>query len=208
MHGEEHAQATFATGCGPLVYWKCTVLSGPKANARKPAKPAVEATRVEEKKAEAPAAPAQPRVATPEEVARAETAEKALSKAKQKMDELEAEVKKARGRSETDRRVFLVQKSEADVAKDKFRALEARHNAQSLERVELRKALFVLEKEMKALRPTAEPKPGEPKPAAAAVEATPAAPASANGASEAAPTPVAPAEAPAAEVKEAEQAKA
>jgi chromosome segregation ATPase len=138
---------------------------------RRPAKAEVPAV---EKQAEAPAGPPKPREATPEEKQRAENAEKALAKARQRIEELEAEVKKARGRSETDRRVFLVQKSEAELARDKFRALESRFNALTLERDELAKALFTLEKEMKSLRPTAEAeaptaasKPEAPAPAAA-----------------------------------------
>ncbi|HCF58684.1 MAG TPA: hypothetical protein DFS52_11915 [Myxococcales bacterium] len=98
----------------------------------------------------------QRRELSPEEKARLEKAEQGLAKATKRIEELEVEVKKARGRSETDRRVFVVQKGELELAKDKFRALEGRHNALVLERDELLKALALLDKEMKALRPVAE----------------------------------------------------
>lgn len=108
-------------------------------------------------KAERPERPEpQRRELSPEEKARLEKAEQGLAKATKRIEELEVEVKKARGRSETDRRVFVVQKGELELAKDKFRALEGRHNGLMLERDELLKALALLDKEMKALRPVAE----------------------------------------------------
>ncbi len=95
------------------------------------------------------------REAKPEEVARLEAAEKALAESREKYRELDAELKRMRGRAETDRRVFLVQKGEIDLSKDKFRALEARHNQLTRERDELRRSLYELEKSMKGLLPTA-----------------------------------------------------
>ncbi len=111
-----------------------------------------------------------------EERARLELAEKGLAKAKARLEELEAEVKRFKGRTETDRRVFIVQKGELDLARDRFRALESRHNELLLERDELAKQVWTLDKQMKSLRPTTEPalpveekakssdlaKPGEP----------------------------------------------
>ncbi|MBI5543509.1 MAG: hypothetical protein HY901_06440 [Deltaproteobacteria bacterium] len=114
--------------------------------------------RPEAPKVEIAAAPLVPRQATPEEVKRAEEAEKAAAQARRKVDEAHEEVKKARSRAETDRRVFLVQKAEVEVVKDKFRAIEAKANALVLEREELKKAVWLLEKELKSLRPTPDPK--------------------------------------------------
>jgi DNA repair exonuclease SbcCD ATPase subunit len=131
--------------------------------------------------------PLEPRYATPEEVKRAEEAEKAAVIARRKVEEAHEEVKKVRARAETDRRVFLVQKGEVEVAKDKFRAMEAKANALVLERDELKKAVWLLEKEFKSLKPTAEvakaPKPAAaPAPAAEVkpVEAKPAEPTAAE----------------------------
>ncbi len=121
----------------------------------------------EEKPAEAKAEPAAekaPREPSAEEKARQDSAEKQLGKAREQLRSLDEEVKRLKGRAETDRRVFIVQKGELDVAKDKFRALEAKHSALTLERDDLAKKLVLVEREMKSLRPTAE----EPKAAEAA----------------------------------------
>ncbi len=119
-----------------------------------------------------PAGPVVPRQATPEEVARAEAAEKAAGQARRKVEEMQEEVRKVRSRAETDRRMFLVQKSEVEIQKDKFRGVEAKLNALVLEREDLKKAVWLLEKELKALKPTAEaPKKEEPKPEPVKVEA-------------------------------------
>jgi len=124
-----------------------------------------------------PPAPLVPRQATPEEVLRAEASEKAAAQARRKVDEMQEEVKKVRSRAETDRRVFLVGKSEVELQKDKFRAAEAKFNALVLERDDLKKAVWLLEKELKGVRPTPEPrepkKKEEPKAEAKPVEATP-----------------------------------
>ncbi len=89
------------------------------------------------------------RPAKPEEIVRAEKAERALSQARKRIQELEADIKKARGRLETDRRVFLVQKGEIDLSKDKYRSLEARHNSLILERDDLKKELWLLQNKQK-----------------------------------------------------------
>jgi len=134
------------------------------------------AERVSEPRPEAPkpvvdTRPLEPRYATPEEVTRAEEAEKAAVLARKKVEEAHEEVKKVRARAETDRRVFLVQKGELEVAKDRFRAIEAKFNALFLESEGLKKAVWLMEKELKALKPASEPaarsqakKPEAPKP--------------------------------------------
>ncbi|HEY3448854.1 MAG TPA: hypothetical protein VGK67_21015 [Myxococcales bacterium] len=110
-----------------------------------------------------PPQPLQPRFATPDEVKRAEEAEKAAALAKRKVDEVQEEIKKVRARAETDRRVFLVQKSEVELAKDKFRSMESKANALVLEREELKKAVWLLEKELKSVMPTSEAAPEKKK---------------------------------------------
>jgi len=107
--------------------------------------------------------PAAPRELSSEEKARLDAAERNLTKAKQKIDELQEEVKRAKGRAETDKRVFLVQKGEVELLKDKYRGLESRYNSLALERDEMRKAVWLLEKELKSVKPVAE----EPAPEAA-----------------------------------------
>ena len=136
-----------------------------------------------------PRPPPEPRAATPEEVKRAEEAEKAAAQARRKVDEAREEGKKVRARAETDRRVFLVQKGEVDVAKDKFRALEAKYNGAVLERDELKKGLWLLEKELKSLRPT--PEAGNKPEAAKAARAEAPRPAEANKPEEPKPEPAA-----------------
>jgi chromosome segregation ATPase len=98
-----------------------------------------------------------------EERARLDSAEKGLAKAKGRLEELEAEVKRLKGRAETDRRVFIVQKGEIDLAKDRFRSLESRYNELVLERDELAKQVWTLDKQLKALHPTAETAAKAPK---------------------------------------------
>lgn len=142
--------------------------------------------------AKAPEAPEATREATPEQKARAEATERQLAVARKKIEELQDDAKKLRVRAETDRRVFLVQKGELEVAKDKFRAMESRFNAMTLERDELKKAVWLLEKELKSLTPTPE-KAGAKPPEEPAAVATPAGPpnaglASASGTVDAKPT--------------------
>src|SRR6201999_4388311 len=60
--------------------------------------------------------------------------------------ELEKEVKRLKGRGETQARVYTVTKGELDLAKDKFKALEKRLNRTLLERDLLRRAIRDLEK--------------------------------------------------------------
>jgi chromosome segregation ATPase len=113
-----------------------------------------------------PAVEKVPQAARPlkdEERARLDSAEKGLAKAKGRLEELEAEVKRLKGRAETDRRVFIVQKGEIDLAKDRFRSLESRYNELVLERDELAKQVWTLDKQLKALHPTAETAAKAPK---------------------------------------------
>lgn len=89
---------------------------------------------------------------SPEEKAKLEAAQRELAKTKKKLEETEHELRKARGRSETDRRVYTVQKGELELAKDRFRTLEARYNELMRDHDGVRNALWALEQELKALR--------------------------------------------------------
>lgn len=118
---------------------------------------------------EAPVAERKPREPRPEELVRLEVAEKGLKETRARMHELDEEVKRQKGRAETDRRVFLVQKKEIELAKDKFRALETKHNALIRERDEIQLSRYELEKQLRALMPTA---PVAEKPASAGAAAS------------------------------------
>jgi colicin import membrane protein len=59
---------------------------------------------------------------------RAEKAEAKATEARRKLAELEAEGKKFKGRLETERRVFMVQKGELDLANDRYAELRRRHD--------------------------------------------------------------------------------
>jgi len=60
--------------------------------------------------------------------------------------ELQAEVRRLKGRSETQHRVWVVTKGELDLLKDKFKALEKRLNRTLLERDLLKRAIGDLER--------------------------------------------------------------
>ena len=60
--------------------------------------------------------------------------------------ELERDVKRIKGRSETQQRMYVVTRGELDLAKDKFKALEKRLNRVLLERDLMRRAIKDLEK--------------------------------------------------------------
>ena len=83
-------------------------------------------------------------------------AKRDLERTRRERDQLADQLKKTKGRADVDRRLFLVQKGELEVAKDKFRTMEARHNALLLEKDDLARSLWMLEKELKTLRPMGE----------------------------------------------------
>ncbi len=60
--------------------------------------------------------------------------------------DLDRELKRLRGRTETQHRIYVVTKGELDLVKDKFKALEMRLNRTLLERDLLRRAMADLEK--------------------------------------------------------------
>jgi len=82
-----------------------------------------------------PAAPDEDQLRTEKE--RADKAEAKLAEVRKKAAELERDVKAAKGRLETDRRVYMVQKGELDIAKDRYLELKRRHDALRKEHEEL-----------------------------------------------------------------------
>jgi len=105
--------------------------------------------------AEVPAAaPAAPPVAeqrvirelSPQEKEKMERLEHQSSKDRARAADLEREVKRLKSKVDTNHRVYMVTKGEADLLKDKFKALEKRLNRTLLEKDLLRRALKDLEK--------------------------------------------------------------
>jgi peptidoglycan hydrolase CwlO-like protein len=79
-----------------------------------------------------PAAPAAPSVdegRLAAEKDRADKAEAKLAEARKRVADLEKDVKNVRGRLETEKRVFIVQKSELELAADRYAELRRRHEA-------------------------------------------------------------------------------
>jgi hypothetical protein len=115
----------------------------------------------------APAAPAPAPTPAPQPVAAATEAERGLRRFRELSDadrekmgslehqanrertraqELQVEVRRLKGRSETQHRVWVVTKGELDLLKDKFKALEKRLNRTLLERDLLKRAIGDLER--------------------------------------------------------------
>ncbi|RKH10825.1 cell envelope biogenesis protein TolA [Corallococcus sp. CA053C] len=151
-----------------------------------------------------PAAPAEPvrryrelNDADREKMDRLETA---ANKDRARAVELEKELRRIKGRADTQARILAVTKSEADLGKDKYKALEKRLNRTLLERDLLRRAIKDLEKKTGILADRTELTPDE---VAASDQrsddaARARAEAEARAAAPATPTEAAPAETPAA----------
>jgi hypothetical protein len=77
---------------------------------------------------------------------RMERLEHQANKDRSKAAELDKEVKRLKGRSETQNRIYMVTKGELDLVKDKFKALEKRLNRTLLERDLVRRAIKDLER--------------------------------------------------------------
>ena len=75
-----------------------------------------------------------------------ERLEHLANRERSRAQELSAEVRRLKGRTETQARVYTVVKGELDLLKDKFKALEKRLNRTLLERDLLRRAIRDLEK--------------------------------------------------------------
>ncbi|WP_224250241.1 coiled-coil domain-containing protein [Hyalangium gracile] len=75
-----------------------------------------------------------------------ERLEHTANKERSRAGELERELRRVKGQSETQQRIFAAAKSELDLQKDKYRALEKRMNRALLERDLLRRAIRDLEK--------------------------------------------------------------
>jgi DNA repair exonuclease SbcCD ATPase subunit len=75
------------------------------------------------------------------ETDRADKGEARLTELKKKLGEVEKELKTSRGKGETDRRVFIVQKGELDLAHDRYAELKKRHDQLRREHEELIEAV-------------------------------------------------------------------
>jgi chromosome segregation ATPase len=87
--------------------------------------------------------------------------EQAANKDRARAAELEKEVRRLKGRADTHARILSVTKSEADLGKDKYKALEKRLNRTLLERDLLRRAIKDLEKKTGMLAERTELTPDE-----------------------------------------------
>ncbi len=100
------------------------------------------------------------------EADRADKAEAKLAEVKKRLGELDKDLKAARGRLETDRRVYVVQKGELDLAHDRIAELRRRYDALRKEHEELIDAV------RQAAREERRQEPAAPKPADASVPPT------------------------------------
>ncbi|RKH47197.1 cell envelope biogenesis protein TolA [Corallococcus sicarius] len=87
--------------------------------------------------------------------------ETAANKDRARAVELEKELRRIKGRADTQARILAVTKSEADLGKDKYKALEKRLNRTLLERDLLRRAIKDLEKKTGILADRTELTPDE-----------------------------------------------
>jgi chromosome segregation ATPase len=139
---------------------------------------------LDRKLAEPPPAPPPPKPPPPEgsveaelnarlaaETARADQGEARAAELRKKLSEVEKELKSTRGKVETDRRVFIVQKGELDLAHDRYAELKRRNDQLRREHEELIEAVRQAAREERQLAE------GQGAPAVAAVvEAAAAAP--------------------------------
>ena len=128
--------------------------------------------------APAPAATPAPAVAAPApgadparlqaEKERADKAETRLAELRKRVAELEQSLKGARGRLETEKRVYMVQKGELELAADRYAELRRRHEALRKDHDELVEAVRQAAREerrltqQEAARATTPSKPAEP----------------------------------------------
>jgi len=83
---------------------------------------------------------------SPQEKEKMERLEHQSSKDRARAADLEREVKRLKSKADTNHRIYMVTKGEADLLKDKFKALEKRLNRTLLEKDLLRRAIKDLEK--------------------------------------------------------------
>jgi DNA repair exonuclease SbcCD ATPase subunit len=94
---------------------------------------------------------------------RADKAEGKLAETKKKLADVEKELKAARGRLETERRVFVVQKGELELAHDRYAELKRRHDGLRKDHDELVEAVRQAAREERRLAEGAGKAPGEGK---------------------------------------------
>lgn len=113
----------------------------------------------------APVAPAEPvrryRELNDADREKMDRLEQAANKDRTRAVELEKDLRRIKGRADTQARILAVTKSEADLGKDKYKALEKRLNRTLLERDLLRRAIKDLEKKTGMLAERTELTPDE-----------------------------------------------
>lgn len=110
------------------------------------------------------------------ETDRADKAEARSTELKKKLPEVEKDLKASRGKVETDRRVFIVQKGELDLAHDRYAELKRRNDQLRREHEELIEAVRQAAREERQLSEVKGAPPPAPAAPEAAPEAAPAAP--------------------------------
>ena len=99
------------------------------------------------------------------ETDRADKAEARGTEARKKLAEVEKDLKTTRGKVETDRRVFIVQKGELDLAHDRYAELKRRNDQLRREHEELIEAVRQAAREERQLADPVKPaEPAEPSP--------------------------------------------
>lgn len=145
----EHVRAELATALTELQRIKSgadTVRT--RRSTSVPSMPAVAAAPQEPTQPSQPSQPAERRYRelTDADRQKMERLEHQASKDRARTAEAEKELRRLKGRSETQHRIYVVTKGELDLVKDKFKALEKRLNRTLLERDLLRRAIKDLEK--------------------------------------------------------------
>jgi colicin import membrane protein len=115
-----------------------------------------------------PAAPGADPAKLREQTERADKAEARITELRKRVAELERDLKGARGRLETEKRVFIVQKGELELAADRYAELRRRHDALRKDHDELVEAVRQAAREERRLtqqetaRATTPSKPAPP----------------------------------------------
>jgi hypothetical protein len=140
---EARAEAQAAGGRARALELQLERQAGELERARSAERASAERAAAERAAPPPPPAPAPPAsdAAAAADRERAERAEARLAEARKKCLELEREVKAARGRLETEKRVYVVAKSEVELAHDRYAELKRRHDALRREHEDLIEAV-------------------------------------------------------------------
>jgi chromosome segregation ATPase len=135
------------------------LISAPAQEGERVVTAAVQVTPAAEPAAEK--APRRFRELTDADREKMERLEQTANKERTRAGELERELRRLKGQRETQQRIFNANKSELDLQKDKFKALEKRLNRTLLERDLMRRAIKDLEKKTGTMAERTELTPDE-----------------------------------------------